>query len=84
MANKEQTITVPLKEYNELTKRVLPLYHTERKPSGSWEHLVTITKKEYEELATSTKIIDDGQVLEMINTLEIMIAQLRRWVSGQQ
>ena len=82
MADKEPTITVPVKEYDELTKRVLPLYHTERKPSGSWENLVTITKKEYEELVSSTKIIDDKHVMEMINTLELMVAQLKRWLNG--
>ena len=82
MADKEPTITVPVKEYDELTKRVLPLYHTERKSSGSWKSLVTITKKEYEELTTSTKIIDDKQILEMINTLELIIAQLKKWMYG--
>jgi hypothetical protein len=82
MADKEPTITVPVKEYDELTKRVLPLYHTERKPSGSWKSLVTISKKEYEELTTSTKIIDDKQILEMVNTLELIIAQLKKWMNG--
>jgi len=77
----EQTMTIPLSEYNELTKRVLPLYHTERKAEGSWKHLVTITKKEYEELRTS-KIIDEDQIMEIIHTLEITVAQLKRWLNG--
>ena len=77
----EQTMTIPLSEYNELTKRVLPLYHTERKPEGGWEHLVTITKKEYEEFTTS-KIIDENQIMEIINTLEITVAQLKRWLNA--
>ena len=77
----EQTMTIPLSEYNELTKRVLPLYHTERKPDGSWKHLVTITKKEYEEFTTS-KIIDENQIMEIINTLEITVAQLKRWLNA--
>ena len=82
MANKKPTITIPAEEYEDLTKRILPLYHTEIKPSGSWEHLVTITKKEYEELLTSTKVIDDNKIMEMINTLELMVAQLKRWLNG--
>ena len=77
----EQTITIPLSEYNELTKRVLPLYHTERKHAGGWEHLVTITKKEYDEFTTS-KIIDENQIMEIINTLEITVAQLKRWLNA--
>ena len=80
-AKEEQTMTIPLSEYNELTKRVLPLYHTERKPEGGWEHLVTITKKEYEEFTTS-KIIDENQITEIINTLEITVAQLKRWLNA--
>ena len=78
----EQTMTIPLSEYNELTKRILPLYHTERKPEGGWEHLVTITKKEYEELSASTKIINDSELQDMINSLTLILARLKRWLNA--
>ena len=57
MANKEkETISIPVEEYETLTNRVLPLYHTQRKPSGTWEHLITITKTEYEKLVNAPNI----------------------------
>tara|TARA_Y100001951_G_C11061737_1_gene141230 strand:- start:191 stop:448 length:258 start_codon:yes stop_codon:yes gene_type:complete len=80
--NKDQTITIPLKEYNELTKRIMPLYHTERKPSGSWRHLITITRREYKELVSNKKVIDDGDIKEMATSLERIAKQLRDWSNG--
>jgi len=77
MANKEkQTITIPVEEYEVLTNRILPLYHTERKTSGTWEHLITITKAEYEKLVYSPnvnqKIIVD-MVADLIKRLDKLI-----------
>jgi len=76
MANNEQTITIPVKEYEVLTNRILPLYHTERKPSGDWSHLITITKAEYEKLVNAPnvnkKIIVDmlGDLIKRLEKLD--------------
>jgi len=77
MANKDKpTITIPVEEYEVLTNRVLPLYHTERKASGTWDHLITITKSEYEKLLyapnVNQKIIID-MASDLIKRLEKLI-----------
>ena len=69
MANKDRpTITIPVEEYEVLTNRILPLYHTERKPSGTWEHLITITKAEYEKLLYSPNV-NQKIILDMASDL---------------
>jgi hypothetical protein len=77
MADKDRpTITIPVAEYEVLTNRILPLYHTERKPSGDWAHLITITKAEYEKLLYSPnvnqKIIVD-MAADLIKRLDKLI-----------
>jgi hypothetical protein len=80
MANKERpTITIPVKEYETLTNRILPLYHTERKPSGEWEHLITITKTEYEKLLYAPNV-NQNVIIDMAQDL---IKRLDKLINGK-
>ena len=79
MADKGKTITIPVSEYEVLTNRILPLYHTERKTSGTWKHLITITKDEYEKLLYSPNV-NQKIIIDMATDLK---KRLDRLIDGK-
>ena len=80
MADKEtKTITIPVEEYEVLTNRCLPLYHTERKTTGTWEHLITISKTEYEKLLYSPNV-NQKIIVDMATDL---MKRLDRLIDGK-
>jgi len=80
MANKDRpTITIPVAEYEVLTNRILPLYHTERNSAGNWAHLITITKAEYEKLLSSPNV-NQKIIVDMAQDL---IKRLDKLIDGK-
>jgi hypothetical protein len=80
MANKDRpTITIPVAEYEVLTNRILPLYHTERNSAGNWAHLITITKAEYEKLLYSPNV-NQKIIVDMAQDL---IKRLDKLIDGK-